>query len=83
MKIPGLIEAEEFGYGGEGVGYSDSITVNIQQVDEGGGALLLARTCAGASHRRWCALVELSVMHVALFPMLLCNRRDVDVRYKL
>lgn len=30
--VPGLIEAEEFDYGGEGVGYSDSTVVNIQQV---------------------------------------------------
>lgn len=30
--VPGLIEAEEFDYGGEGVGYSDSTIANIQQV---------------------------------------------------
>ena len=43
--IPGLIEAEEFDYGGEGVGYSDSTPNNIQGV---GGRGRLAREIAGA-----------------------------------
>ncbi|CAN0186325.1 unnamed protein product, partial [Laminaria digitata] len=32
--VPGLIEAEEFDLGGEGVGYSDTTPVNIPGVSE-------------------------------------------------
>ena len=28
-EVPGLVEAEEFDLGGEGVGYSDTTTANI------------------------------------------------------
>lgn len=31
-EVPGLVEAEEFDLGGEGVGYSDTTAVNIEGV---------------------------------------------------
>ena len=34
--VPGVIEAEHFDYGGEGVGYSDSTSSNIPKVNESG-----------------------------------------------
>ena len=33
-SVPGMIEAEHFDYGGEGVAYSDSTAKNIPKVDE-------------------------------------------------
>ncbi|CAN0558877.1 unnamed protein product, partial [Laminaria digitata] len=34
--IPGIIQAEEFDAGGEGVGYSDSTTGNVKDVSGNG-----------------------------------------------
>lgn len=38
--VPGLIEAEEFDYGGEGVAYSDSSAINVMGVGSNLGSCL-------------------------------------------